>query len=172
MLTERLKLRFIALAIALTAAAALTQTAQAGGLKAGDALPDLAAFKLEGKVPESMKGKVVMLDFWASWCNPCQESFPVMDGLQKKYESQGFLIIAVNVDEKRSDMEDFLKKNAVSFAVVRDAAQKLVEKAGIATMPSSLLVDRDGKVRFVHSGFKGKETQTKYEQEIESLLKK
>lgn len=166
--TSPVKSRFVAvlcgaLLCALTAAAAL---------KTGDPAPDLAAFNLEGKLPEGLKDKVVLLDFWASWCDPCRDSFPVMDALQKQYGPRGFVIIAVNVDEKKADMEEFLKKNPVTFNVVRDAKQKLVEKAGIATMPTSILIDRAGKVRFVHSGFRGVETRRKYESEIESLLGK
>jgi len=141
-------------------------------LKPGDALPDLTQLKLEGKLPDSLKGKVVLLDFWASWCEPCKASFPVMEDLQKRFGSRGVVVIAVNVDEKAADMQEFLKKNAATFTVVRDAAQKLVAQAGINTMPSSFLIDQEGKVRFVHTGFRGDETKKKYEQEIESLLKK
>ena len=144
----------------------------AGGLKAGDPLPDLAPLKLEGALPDTLKDKVVLLDFWASWCDPCKASFPVMDELQKQYGPQGFVIIAVNVDENRADMVDFLKSHAVTFTVVRDAAQKLVAQSGIATMPSSFLIDRSGKVRFQHTGFHGNDTKKQYQQEIESLLKK
>jgi len=140
-------------------------------IKVGDSLPELSAYKLEGKLPEIAKDKVVMLDFWASWCGPCGESFPAMDELQKKYGPQGLVIIAVNVDEKKSDMEDFLKAHPVSFTVVRDAKQKLVEKAGISTMPSSFLIDKNGKVVFAHSGFQGGSTVKQYEREIQSLLK-
>lgn len=149
----------------------LAGTALAGGVKAGDAFPDLAGFKLEGKLPEAIKGKVVLVDFWASWCEPCKQSFPAMEELHQRYGSQGLVIIAINVDENRSDMEAFLKKNVATFAVVRDSNQKLVEKAGLATMPSSFLLDREGKVRFVHTGFRGAETKKKYEEEIASLLK-
>jgi thiol-disulfide isomerase/thioredoxin len=140
-------------------------------IKVGDSFPELAPFKLEGKLPDAFKDKVVLVDFWASWCGPCGESFPAMEELQKKYGAQGFVIIAVNVDEKKSDMEDFLKDHHVSFIVVRDAKQKLVDKAGIATMPSSFLIDQHGKVVFAHSGFHGSATKKQYEQEIESLLK-
>ena len=152
--------------------AGLCLCALAAGFKTGDALPDLASLKLEGKLPDSIKGKVVLLDFWASWCEPCKQSFPVMDELQKHYGDQGLMVIAVNVDENKSDMEDFLKANAASFTVLRDAAQKLVAQAGIATMPSSFVIDREGKVRFVHTGFHGADSKKQYEQEIESLLKK
>jgi thiol-disulfide isomerase/thioredoxin len=141
-----------------------------GAVKTGETFPDLATFSLEGKLPDGLKGKVVMLDFWASWCGPCKASFPAMEDLHKRLGPRGLVIIAVNVDEKRADMEAFLKKSAPTFAVVRDAQQKLVERAGITTMPSSFLIGRDGKVRFAHSGYRGAETKTKYETEIESLL--
>ena len=75
-----------------------------------------------------------------------------------------------STDEKRADMEKFLKKRPASFAVVRDAAQKLVAQADSATMPTSFLLDREGKVRFIHAGFRGNETRKKYIAEIESLL--
>jgi len=142
-----------------------------GAVKVGDAFPELSGFKLEGKIPAGLQGKVVMVDFWASWCEPCKQSFPVMEDLHRRFSDKGLVIVAINVDENRADMEAFLKKNAAGFAVVRDGGQKLVEKAGIATMPSSFLIGRDGKVRFVHTGFRGAETKKKYEEEIEGLLK-
>lgn len=166
----RLKIKK-ALLLVFMFAAAMGLPALAADLKVGDALPDLAPMKLEGKLPDTLKDKVVLLDFWASWCDPCKESFPAMDELQKKYAAQGLVIIAVNVDEKKQDMEDFLKGKNASFSIVRDAAQKLVAKAGIATMPSSFLFDRTGKIRFTHAGFHGEETKKQYAQEIESLLK-
>jgi peroxiredoxin len=95
-----------------------------------------------------------------------------MNDLQKRYRAQGLTIIGINVDENKADMVDFLKKHQAGFAVVRDAAQKLVDKVDISTMPTSFLLDASGKVRFTHSGFRGDETRKKYEQEIESLLRK
>jgi thiol-disulfide isomerase/thioredoxin len=140
-------------------------------LKIGDAFPDLAMCKLEGTLPESTKDKVVLVDFWASWCGPCAKSFPTMDELQKTYGPRGFVIVAVNVDEKKKDMDNFLQSHHVNFTVVRDAQQKLVEKTGISTMPSSFLLDKAGKVVYAHSGFHGAETKKEYAQEIETLLK-
>ena len=145
-------------------------TAQAA-LKVGDDLPDLAGYKLEGSPLGALKGKVVIIDFWASWCGPCKDSFPVMNELQKKYGDKGVVIIAVNEDEAKSDMQDFLKQNPAVFTVVRDAKQKLVELAGVQTMPSSFVFDPNGKLRFTHSGFHGDKTHKEYEQQIESLLK-
>ncbi len=139
-------------------------------LKVGDALPDLASFKLEGKLPDNLKGKVVLVDFWASWCLPCAKSFPVLDELQKKYGDK-LVIVAVNIDEKAANMDTFLKKHSVSFTVVRDADQKLVAVVEPATMPTSFILDGEGKVRFLHNGFHGEDTRKEYVSEIESLLK-
>jgi thiol-disulfide isomerase/thioredoxin len=143
--------------------AGIVISAQAA-LKIGDDFPDLVAFKLDGKLPGSLKGKIVVVDFWASWCGPCKDSFPVMDELQKKYGDKGLVIIAVNEDEDASDMQDFLKANTAIFTVVRDTKQKLVALTGIQTMPSSFVLDGTGKVRFNHTGFHGTETRKLYEQ--------
>ncbi|MGH7973089.1 MAG: TlpA family protein disulfide reductase [Limisphaerales bacterium] len=159
--------RYSAIALCATLAA----TSALAGVKVGDSFPDLASFKLEGKIPDALKGKVVMVDFWASWCEPCKQSFPAMEELHRRFSDKGLVIVAINVDENRADMDGFLKKNAADFAVLRDGAQKLVAKAGIATMPSSFLLDRDGKIRFIHTGYRGAETRKKYEEEIETLLK-
>ena len=141
------------------------------GLKAGDKLPDLAGFHLEGKPPDDLKGKVVLLDFWASWCPPCKASFPAMEQLKTKYGGDGLTIIAVSVDEKRENMERFLSEMKVSFTTLRDAEQKLVAAVDVPTMPTSYLIDRSGTVRFVHVGFESAQTPKDYAKEIEQLLK-
>jgi thiol-disulfide isomerase/thioredoxin len=113
---------------------------------------------------------VVLVDFWASWCGPCKASFPAMEQLLERYGKDGFVIVAVNLDEKRGAMDEFLKRNPVKFAVVRDAEKKLVAQVNIASMPTSFLLARDGKIAVVHSGFHGEDTKKKYAQEIEQLL--
>lgn len=143
----------------------------AAGFKKGDALPDLAGFKLEGKLPDKLKGQVILLDFWASWCAPCKSSFPAMEELNKLYRDKGLTIVAVSVDEKRENMDRFLKSVAVTFATAWDAGQKLVGAADVSAMPTSFLIDRAGKIRFIHNGFRGDETIKQYKQEIELLLK-
>ena len=140
------------------------------GLKVGDTFPDLGSFGLEGKMPDTMKGKVVLVDFWASWCGPCKESFPVMEELQQRFGSKGLIILAVNVDEERSAMDDFLKGHPATFNIVRDAKKKLVGTANISSMPSSFIVGTDGKIVAIHKGFHGKETSKQYVKEIESLV--
>lgn len=159
-------LKKLLVTIGLAGAVLTTQAA----LKEGDALPDLSTFKLEGQLPAGLKGKVVIVDFWASWCLPCAESFPALDELQKKYGGQ-LVVLGVNVDEKAAKMEGFLKKHPVSFPIVRDAGQKLVATAEPPTMPTSFVLDQEGRVRFIHQGFHGAETRQQYQHEIELLLK-
>jgi thiol-disulfide isomerase/thioredoxin len=168
---QHLAKRFTAIGLA-TAIAAIVTTASAG-LKVGSDFPNLGSIQFEGELPD-LAGKIVMVDFWASWCGPCKKSFPVLDELQKKFGGQGLVIVAVNEDQKKSDMNQFLKENKVSFRVVRDAApdgKKLVDKVDVSAMPSTIIIDGTGKVRFIHSGFQGADTKKEFEQEIESLLK-
>jgi thiol-disulfide isomerase/thioredoxin len=156
-----------ALALGLCASTVLATSSQ---LKVGDEFPDFTKFQLDGRLPENLRGKIVIVDFWASWCGPCKASFPVMEQLYKKYGKTGLIIIAVNLDDKRAAMEEFLEKTPVSFAVVRDANKQLVAQANIASMPTSFVLDREGKVYSMHNGFRGEETKKEYEQEIETLL--
>jgi len=144
----------------------------AGGksLKVGDTLPDLSAFGLVGKMPDALKGQVVLLDFWASWCGPCQQSFPVMDELHQKYSSKGLVILAINVDESAAAMKGFLQEHPVKFTILHDATKKLVSTANIGSMPTSLVIGRDGKVVSIHKGFHGQETANQYMAEVEKLL--
>jgi len=144
--------------------------AVAAPLKEGDAFPDLNQFGLEGTVPDT-RGKVVLVDFFASWCHPCQESFPAMQELYQKYSGQGLVIIAINVDKNKADMDEFLKTHPAGFVILRDASSKLVSQVKIPTMPSSFLLGRDGKIHAFHRGFKGDETRKQYAEEIEALLK-
>jgi thiol-disulfide isomerase/thioredoxin len=163
---KRAGIRLAALALTI----GLAGIALAATLKEGDAFPDLAKFNLEGTVPD-LRGKIVIVDFFASWCEPCKESFPVLEELHKTYGDRGVVIVAVNVDKKKADMEEFLKKHPVTFAVVRDGSNKLVGEVKPPTMPSSFVLGKDGKVRSFHRGFKGEETRKKYIEEIEALLK-
>jgi thiol-disulfide isomerase/thioredoxin len=139
-------------------------------VKVGDSFPDVSSGQLQGKAP-ALSGKIVLVDFWASWCGPCKKSFPAMNALQKKYADKGLVIVAINVDDQSANMDSFLKKTPANFAVLWDSHQTFVNKVDVHTMPTSFLLDKDGKVRFVHSGFLGAETERQYEAEIESLLK-
>jgi len=99
------------------------------------------------------KGKVVYLDFWASWCNPCRQSFPWMNQLQEMYGSKGLVVIAVNVDHERDLADEFLQNNKAQFKIVYDQNGAIAEKYDFKDMPTSILIGRDGKIRYVHNGF-------------------
>lgn len=153
------------------ATATLGFIALAGTPKAGEAFPDLAQAGLEGKVPE-LAGKVVVVDFWASWCGPCKKALPILADLNKEYAPKGVVFVAVSLDEEKSDMEAYLKKNPIPFAVVRDAKGKLAEKLSIGSIPMSFVIAADGKVSAVHEGFEGEKVRAKYAAQLDQLLKK
>ena len=141
-----------------------------GPIKTGEQFPKLASFELLGELPKT-KGKVLLIDIWASWCLPCKKSFPVLNELYLSYQSKGLVILAVSVDEKKSEMEAFLKKQSPQFSVLHDSKGKLAEDLAIETMPTSILVDREGTVICVHSGFEGDRTRKKWVADIEKALK-
>jgi thiol-disulfide isomerase/thioredoxin len=117
----------------------------------------------------SYKGKVVYLDFWASWCPPCRKSFPWMNSMQEKYKSQGLEIIAVNLDANKKDALKFLSTNSAIFTVAFDSEGKTPRKYGVKGMPTSYLIDRDGKIVLQHMGFDD-EDRASLEQKIQELL--
>jgi len=157
--------------LALTCLLAASLGTARASLKVGDPLPDLAACQLAGQLPDLLAGKVVLLDFWASWCDSCEAAFPVLDALQKKYGPAGLVIIAVNVDDSQADMEKFLNTHPVAFFTVQDARQYLGDKVNVSVMPTSFLTGRDGKVAYLHNGFNSAQSPPAYEQEITALLK-
>lgn len=99
-------------------------------------------------------GKLVYVDFWASWCAPCLQSFPFMNSMQQKYQTAGLQIIAINLDKKMEDARIFLKKNPAQFLVLFDPEGKTPLQYGVKGMPSSYLIGRNGKIIFIHKGFK------------------
>lgn len=117
----------------------------------------------------SHKGKVVYLDFWASWCKPCRESFPWMNGLLKKYPADKFTVITINLDAEAGEMQRFLGKFPASFDIYQDAGGAIAEKFQLEAMPTSYLIDSSGKVVRKHIGFYTSKTG-EYEREIEELL--
>ena len=143
--------------------------ARAAAWSEGDPLPDLSTYALTGDLPD-LAGKVVLVDFWASWCAPCKASFPALSELQVTYADQGLVVLAVNVDTDLKAYERFVERMKPEFAIVRDSAQKLVAAAGVATMPSSFLIGRDGIIREVHAGYHGDRTHDEYVAGIEALL--
>jgi thiol-disulfide isomerase/thioredoxin len=103
---------------------------------------------------EALHGKVVYVDFWASWCVPCRQSFPWMDELQRSLGKDGLIVIAVNVDHDRRDADRFLREFSPTFRIVYDSEGALAEQYRVGGMPTSFLIDRDGKIQLQHAGFR------------------
>jgi cytochrome c biogenesis protein CcmG/thiol:disulfide interchange protein DsbE len=111
---------------------------------------------------EQYRGKVVVVDFWASWCVPCRRSFPWMNDMQAKYADQGLVIIGVNVDRERSAASEFLAAVPADFLIHYDNQGAVAENFGVEAMPSSYVIGRDGEIVARHLGFKVKK-QDEYE---------
>jgi cytochrome c biogenesis protein CcmG, thiol:disulfide interchange protein DsbE len=120
------------------------------------------AFKLPARTGtvslESLRGKVVLVDFWASWCEPCRKSFPWLRRMHDRYASQGLVVVAVNLDKDRDAADRFLQDNPAPFLVAFDPAGKTAEAFKVPGMPTSFLVDAAGNVVYSHPGFDAKKT--------------
>lgn len=129
-----------------------------GGAVVGEPAPAVSLPSLtgEGEVSlASLQGKVVYLDFWASWCPPCRVSFPILEEIRQSLAPQGFEIYAISVDETREDAMKFLGETAaVSYPLVLDSAGDSPQAYGVRGMPTGYLIDRAGVVRKIHQGFK------------------
>jgi len=137
----------------------LALPAGAAGVQAGQAAPPLSLPLLSAGSPAvftlaSLQGKVVYLDFWASWCGPCRVSFPQLEQLRRELGPRGFEVLAVNVDEVEADALRFLQEVPVTYPVVRDATGETPRSYGIPGMPTGFLIDRSGVIRLVHQGYR------------------
>lgn len=115
------------------------------------------------------KGKVVLVDFWASWCGPCKKSMPFLNSLRNQNLKKGFEIVAINVDETTDDAVEFLRSSPVDYPMAFDAEGRCPKVFDVKAMPSSYLVDRQGKVRHVHLGYRD-EDQDVIRKEVDALL--
>jgi thiol-disulfide isomerase/thioredoxin len=118
-----------------------------------------------------LRGQVVYVDFWASWCGPCRMSFPWMNDMHARYGQQGLAIVAVNLDTERKLSAKFLEKYPASFLVAYDPPGKVAEAYRVAGMPTSYLIDRQGRLHATHQGFR-EEDMARLEAEIRALLTK
>ena len=159
---------------ALLAVLALLAAGAAQAIDAGGALPPLNLASLSDPAKSialaQLRGKVVYVDFWASWCVPCRISMPALDALYAKNRARGFTVVGVNQDVSVADAERFLKKVPVSFPLARGGDEAAAKAFDVKAMPSGYLVDRKGVVRRVHRGFTA-ETAAELEKELDALLK-
>lgn len=143
-------------------------------LESGQSAPAFAAPRLAD--PQStlalgeLRGKVVYVDFWASWCVPCRLSMPTLDALYRKHRDRGFVVVGVNKDAERADAQRFLARVPVTFPLVADDADRVARAFEVKAMPSGYLIDRSGTIRVVHRGFTA-QTAERLQGEVEALVK-
>ena len=160
--------------------AACAVLAVVAGASADDAVPATTAttapdFALRAMSGPNLRlkeqrGRVVMVNFWATWCAPCRQEMPHLSRLYEKYRGAGFMLFGVNVDEDKDKAAEVVAKLGVTFPILLDTEKTVSKLYDVSTMPSTMIIDRDGKVRYVHRGYlAGYEND--YEKQIRELLK-
>ena len=115
------------------------------------------------------RGKVVLLNFWATWCGPCQQEMPLLDQMYKKYKPAGFTLIGVNVDKEAPAVKELLARKPVSFPVLLDPANQVSKAYHVDEMPSSVIIDRKGEIRYIHRGYRPGD-ENEYQDRIRQLI--
>lgn len=158
------------LAVVLLSLFSRTSAATDEGFKVSPA-PAISVKDREGHVRtlSEFKGRVVLVDFWASWCAPCKVSFPALDSLHEEFHDSGLDVVAINLDEDAKGALAFLAGKSPSMTVLFDPKGRSPEAFKVDGMPSSFLIDRDGNIRFRHMGFTD-QTRTDFRREIKILL--
>ena len=119
---------------------------------------------------EEYRGQVVLINFWASWCGPCRQEMPVLDKLHQRYEDTGFAVLGINVEGEDAPAQKIVDKTNVTFPVLIDEGQSVSEMYELEAMPSTVVVDRDGVVRYVHRGYKPGD-EAKYVEVVKQLIR-
>ena len=147
--------------VAALVAFALSWAPHASALDKDQKVPAIDLKDFSGKAwdKEALQGHVVLIDFWASWCKPCNEEMPFLEALYNENKAKGFVVLGVSVDEDRKTAEAFAKKMKISFPVVHDADRKVASRFRPKKMPSSYLIDAEGNVIKVHRGFRASDAK-------------
>lgn len=134
--------------------------------------PDFTLKSLQGNNLrlEEYRGQVVLINFWASWCGPCRQEMPLLDRLHQRYRETGFAVLGVNVEGKIKPAQELVDKTKVTFPVLIDADQKVSELYNLEAMPSTVVVDRNGVVRYIHLGYKPGD-EAKYVDVVKALIR-
>lgn len=117
-----------------------------------------------------LRGEVVMINFWASWCGPCRQEMPLLDEIHQRYKSLGFTVLGVNVEEDSNPAKAMLKQTPVSFPILFDTDSTVSKLYAVSAMPSTVLIDRDGNMRYLHRGYKPGYEQ-EYAQQVRALVR-
>ncbi len=167
---SRLKSIVKNMAVLLVAGMLLSTSTQADVI--GNPAPD---FTLKSRSGENVKlselrGEVVMINFWASWCAPCRQEMPLLEDIYKKYSELGFVLLGVNVEEDASKAMELLREIPVSFPILYDNANEVSKRYKVVAMPTTVMVDRDGTMRYLHRGYlPGYEEE--YIKQVKELIK-
>jgi peroxiredoxin len=155
----------------LAVAVTFLSTGSGFALDVGADAPEIGLANLAGQTvtKRSLTGKVVIVDFWASWCEPCREEMPVLERLYRRYRQRGLVVIGVSVDRDREHVQGFLRRTPVTFPIIHDAEHVVAGRFSPPRMPSSYVIDRRGVVRFVHAGFRAEDAAA-LERQVEQLL--
>ena len=164
-----MKIKNLALGLAVTVFAATSLASS--GLE-GQSAPD---FALKSSTGENLRlseyrGDVVMINFWATWCGPCRQEMPLLDELYSRYQRVGFNLLGVNIDDDSRRAMQMIEELGVNFPVLFDARKEVSKLYDVEAMPVTVLVDREGNVRYVHHGYKPG-YEEKYLDQVRSLLR-
>jgi peroxiredoxin len=164
-----MKFKNILLGLAFSVFAA-TSLASSG--LAGQPAPDFALKSSSGKNLRlsEYRGDVVMVNFWATWCGPCRQEMPLLDELYSRYQRVGFILLGVNIDDNSTKAMDMVSELGVNFPVLFDSRKEVSKLYQVEAMPVTVLIDREGTVRYVHHGYKPG-YEDKYLDQIRSLLR-
>ncbi len=169
-----MKSKFLRVCLSLVVLCSLSLAAigPANAAAGGGPAPNFTLKSLSGKNLKlsEMAGNVVMINFWASWCGPCREEMPLLNALHNKYEPLGFTVLGVNVEEQTDNARGFLKDFPVDFPVLLDNMNQVSKLYKVIAMPTTVIVDRDGNMRFLHKGYKSGD-EKKYRKMVKKLVR-
>lgn len=153
-------------------AALIIVTSSAGAEVLKDRAPDFSLASPDGKSVSlaALKGEVVMVNFWASWCAPCRQEMPLLDAMYKRFKPLGFTLVGVNVDEEPNAARTLLRDVPVSFPIGLDSNMTVSAAYQVMVMPTTVFVDRKGMIRHVHQGYRPGD-EAAYEKQLRALLK-
>ena len=134
--------------------------------------PDFTLKAMDGKNVKlsELAGNVVLINFWASWCGPCREEMPLLNDLHNKYEALGFTVLGVNVEEQAAPAIGFINKSPVDFPILFDSKNSVSQAYKVVAMPTTIVVDRDGNIRYEHKGYKSGD-EKKYRKMVKKLVR-
>ena len=149
----------------------LAANTYAAGKEMKQPAPDFTLKSNAGKNVKlsELRGQVVLLNFWASWCGPCRTEMPLLVKIHEKYKGLGFLVLGVNVEEDIGPAKSIIEKVNITFPVLFDQTNKVSKLYNVSAMPTTVLIDRDGKIRYLHEGYKSGDEE-KYKEWVKKLL--